>query len=149
MIMMRAIGQRNSLENHKTSVSQSETRIESWTFWNLDILEKSKCLQRLLRLFRKVRLIWGIWGLYIILGETEGKTRATLVQLPCIRICSVQTAAWLFFTISRYKKDDIKQLRENPIGFSLKSLLSFIPLERDKMSTMTKCLVEKSSAVSK
>ena len=31
----------------------------------------------------------------------------------------------LFFTISRYKKDNSKQLREKPMGFSLKCLLSF------------------------
>ena len=38
---------------------------------------------------------------------------------------SVQADAWLFFTTSRYKKDNSKKLRENPGGFSLKCLLSF------------------------
>ena len=38
---------------------------------------------------------------------------------------SVKADAWLFFTISRYKKDNSKQLREKPMGFSLKCLLSF------------------------
>ena len=58
---------------------------------------------------------------------------------------SVQADAWLVFTISRYKKDNSKQLREGLLRvlrvFPSNVYCHSIPSERDKMAKMFVCLV--------